>query len=187
MAVEWVERTLKPATAKLGRFVFLTDNLTAQMQDTYKEAVSNTNGVVWYGLPNAANIWQPVDAGYGKVLNMITEQEHHKWLDDEEHADRWHGNEEPYSAKERRTLTTHWAGEAYKKLAIKKYDDLRKKIWIKTGCLITADGSDDEQTAPERLSNYSVPPPHQFLEPATSLPDINNVDSAEPAPPDECA
>ena len=34
------------------------------------------------------------------------EQEHHIWLDDEEHSDGWYGNEEPYSAKERRILIT---------------------------------------------------------------------------------
>ena len=61
------------------------------------------------------------------------EQEYHKWLDDEEHADRWYGNEEPYSAKKRRILKTHWAGEAYTKLCENEYDDSRKKLWLKTG------------------------------------------------------
>ena len=56
------------------------------------------------------------------------EQEYRKWLDDEEHADRWYGNEEPYSAKKRRILKTHWAGEAYTKLCENEYDDSRKKL-----------------------------------------------------------
>ena len=32
------------------------------------------------------------------------EKEHHKWLDDDEHADRRYENEELYSAKERRII-----------------------------------------------------------------------------------
>ena len=86
------------------------------------------------------------------------EQEHHKWLDDEEHSDRWYGNEEPYSAKERRILITDQAGEAYTKLCGNEYDDVRKKLWLKSGCLISADGSNDDEIAPEGLQNYQVPP-----------------------------
>ena len=43
-------------------------------------------------------------------------QEHHKWVDDKGHANRWYRNEEPYSAKERRILITHRAGETFTKL-----------------------------------------------------------------------
>ena len=70
------------------------------------------------------------------MLKTLIEQEHHKCLDDEEHADRWYGNEEPYSSKDRRILITPWAGEAYTKLCGSEYDDFRKKLWLKTGCLI---------------------------------------------------
>ena len=86
------------------------------------------------------------------------EQEHHKWLDDEEHSDRWYGNEEPYSAKERRILITDQAGEADTKLCGNEYDDVCKKLWLKSGCLISADGSNDDEIAPEGLQNYQVPP-----------------------------
>ena len=43
-------------------------------------------------------------------------QEHHKWVVDKGYATRWCGNEEPYSAKERRILITYGAGEAHTKL-----------------------------------------------------------------------
>ena len=46
------------------------------------------------------------------MLKTLMDQEHQKWLDDEEHVDIWHGDEEPYSAKERCILIIHWAGEA---------------------------------------------------------------------------
>lgn len=66
---------------------------------------------MWYGLPNAIDLWQTVDAGYGKMLKTLMEKEHHKWLADDEHADRWYENEQSYSAKESRIIIMHWAGE----------------------------------------------------------------------------
>ena len=112
VAVDWVKKILKSAAEHFKRFVLFADNLTGQDYDGFKESVSYCSDFVWYGLPNATDVWQPVDPGYAKMLKTLMEQEHHKWLDDEEHADRWYGNEESYSAKERRIFITHWAGEA---------------------------------------------------------------------------
>ena len=47
------------------------------------------------------------------------------WLNDDEYADRWYGNEEPNSAKERRIITMHWAGGGYKGLCGNQYDGFR--------------------------------------------------------------
>ena len=128
VAVHWVKKTLKPATEHFKRFVLFADNLTGQVHSNLKESVSDYSGVVWYGLPNATGLWQPVDAGYAKMLKTLMEQEHHKCLDDEEHADRWYRNEELYSAKERHILIMHWAGGAYMELCGNEYDDFRKKL-----------------------------------------------------------
>ena len=70
--------------------------------------------MVWYSvcLPNASDLWQPVGAGYGEMLKTLIEQEHHKWLDNDEDADRWYENEQPHSAKDRHIIITHWACEA---------------------------------------------------------------------------
>ena len=177
-----VKKTLKPAIEYLERFVLFADNLTGQVRDDFKETVSDCSGVVWYVLPNAADLWQPVDAGYAKMLKTLMGQVHHKWLHDEEHADRWYGNEESYSAKERRILIMHWAGEAYTKLCINEYNDFRKKLWLKTSCLISADGSNNDKIALEGLQNYHVPPPHQYLEPVVQLPKSDQVEFEEPPP-----
>ena len=55
---------------------------------------------------------------------------------------------------------------------------------LKTGCLISADGSNDDKIAPEGLQNYQVPPPHQYLESAVQLPESNQVEFEEPPPSD---
>ena len=46
------------------------------------------------------------------MLKTLIEQEHHKWLDNDEDANRWYENEQPHSAKERHIIITHWAYEA---------------------------------------------------------------------------
>ena len=53
-SVNWSNTTLK--------HVLFVENLTAQQTDDFKEAVSDLKGVVWYGLKNATDLWQVVDA-----------------------------------------------------------------------------------------------------------------------------
>ena len=54
-------------------------------------------------------------------------------------------------------------------------------MWQKTGCLITADGSDDSLIKPEGLKSYVVPPP-AFLPPTVGLPQVEElpVTAADP-------
>ena len=69
--MEWVENTLSQAVQGEERFVLFCDNLTAQVSDEFRQAVSSLGGVVWYGLPNATDLWQPVDAGYVQLLKSV--------------------------------------------------------------------------------------------------------------------
>ena len=118
-------------------------------------------------------MWQPVDAGYAQVLKTLISREHQAWLDRDDNTDRWFQNEKPYTSMERRILITNWAGEAWKKLSKPEYDNLRKSCWVRTGCLLTADGSDDNLVKPEGLDGYEVPPP-SFCDPNSSTPSSNN-------------
>ena len=60
-----------------------------------------------------------------------------------------------------------------------QYDNLRRSCWRKTGCLITADGTDDELIKPEGLPQYTVPPP-SILDPNIAPAMSNEVEpSAE--------
>jgi len=53
------------------------------------------------------------------------------------------GYDSKLTASERRILISHWVGEAWNKLCAPEYDNLRRRCWEKTGCLMTADGSED--------------------------------------------
>lgn len=62
--------------AGLDCFVLFLDNLTAQETDAYKGKVARLIGIVWYGLKNATDLWQVVDAGIGQMLKVIVGQDH---------------------------------------------------------------------------------------------------------------
>ena len=154
--VKWAKGTLKPSVE--GRFALFLDNLEGQIAEEFKKEVANAGGVCWYGLPGATDIWQPVDAGYAELLKVKVRQAHYKWLDSDENADKWYGEDNQFTASERRILITHWVGEAQKALVDERYDRFRREISERTGCLLTADGSSDGLVRPEELPDYKVPP-----------------------------
>ena len=156
--VDWAKHTLAPAI-DVERFALFQDNLEGQIANLYKETIADLFGVNWYGLKNATDYWQPVDAGYAMLLKILIKNTFHDWLDDDENAEKWYGHDGKFSASERRILITHWSGNAYNTLSSPKYDEFRWRLFQKTGCLLTADGSDDELIQPEGLPNYVVPPP----------------------------
>ena len=73
VCIEWCKNTLTSFVQKesITKFVLLLDNLKGQMQEDFKEAVSELNGLLWYGLPDATDLWQPVDAGYASCLKSL--------------------------------------------------------------------------------------------------------------------
>ena len=81
--IEWCKKTYLPFVTErdLSKFVLLLDNVEGKMQDDSKESVSSINGLLWYGLPDRTDLWQPVDPGYAACLNSLTANEHRKWLD----------------------------------------------------------------------------------------------------------
>ena len=177
--MEWTEKVLFKFIEEenLKKFVLFCDNLEAHQNDEFKESVSKNLGLVWFGLPNGTDLWQPVDAGYAQVLKQLIGIEQRDWLDCDDNADRWFCHENPFSAKERRVLITWWVGKAWEKLNTDKYDKLRLSCWQKTGCLITANGQDDSLIKPEGLPDYVVPPP-LCLE-AVEQPPVSNKAPAE--------
>lgn len=68
--------------------MLLLDNLEVHTKEEFKEVVNSLSGVVWFGLPNATDLWQPVDAGYAQVLKVLVETKHREWLTQENNADR---------------------------------------------------------------------------------------------------
>lgn len=61
---------LKPLASRESHFVLFCYNFGRQIPDRLKEVVSDIGGIVWYGLHNAADLWQPVDIDYAKAIKI---------------------------------------------------------------------------------------------------------------------
>ena len=78
-----------------------------------------------------------------------------------------------------------WTGNAWEKLPALKYDRLRLSCWQKTGCLITADGSNGDLIKPEGLPNYQVLT-SCILGPPTQIPVDNEAPDDTTRVGDDC-
>ena len=159
--MQWVEKTLSPIVKDESCYVLFCDNLSAQVSDEFKEAVAKTKGIVWFGMANGTDLWQVVDAGPGQLLKTFIGQSQRKWLEDDDNSEKWYGHGK-FSARDRRVLITHWAAEAWTKLTSPDYEKFLTSAWERTGCLMTADGTEDDKIKPEGLTDYRVPPPGHF-------------------------
>ena len=111
-SVNWVTRTLKPAVINTSEtnkeFVLFCDNLSAQTNELFLSEVRKLNGIVWFGLAGATDIWQPVDCGFGYMLKSLVCTIQDEWLQSDNNIDLWLGNgEEKLDVKQRRILITH--------------------------------------------------------------------------------
>ena len=106
------------------------DNLEGQKAEVFKESVEALGGIVWYGVANATDIWQPIDAGYAQLLKVLIKQ-FLNWLDDDDNIDKWYG-ETVFSVSEKRILITRSVGKAYRKICDPTYDHLRYRLFEKT-------------------------------------------------------
>jgi len=149
---EWVRRTLIPGigTSPQEKVIF-ADNVGFQQEKGFHEMCRKNINAIIYLLPeNHTDKVQPIDAGFGKQMKAKFGEAMDKWLEEDDNLDMWHDR---LSAKKRRILMTQWAGEAWRKLSLDKM--FAKKLFMKTGCLMTADGSDDNMIRPQGLEPYS--------------------------------
>ena len=58
--------------------VLLSDELKGQVQEDFKAAVFSENGFLWYGLPDATDLCQPLDTEYASCLKSFVVIEHQK-------------------------------------------------------------------------------------------------------------
>ena len=93
---------------------------------------------------------QPIDAGCGRMMKVKIAAAMDRWLEIDDNLEKWHDR---LSAKDRRILMTQWTGEAWSEL--KESKDFLRRLFEKTGFLMTTDGSGDEKISPQGLDEYS--------------------------------
>eukprot|EP00794_Sanderia_malayensis_P010179 gene10179-11221_t len=94
---------------------------------------------------DATDLWQVFDAGIVQTLKMLAGQHYQQWLDEGNNIDLWYGHEKGLTSMQRRILVTQWIGSAWNTLCNADYANLRTRCWKKTGCLMTADGSNERR------------------------------------------
>ncbi len=160
-SIKWMEQTLKPAVKdnENSEFLLFCDNLSAQADALFLSKVRALNGIVWFGVLGAMDIWHPVDCWFGNMLKSMVSKVQEEWLEDENNIDLPSNTDQKLNAKQRRILITHWVGEAYNRSSGEQYAGSRLCCFEKTGWLTTADCSEDRKRNPEGLHGYSIPPP----------------------------
>ena len=149
---EWVKRTLIPGigTSPQEKVIF-ADNVGFQQEKGSREMRRKEINAIIYLLPeNHTDKAQPIDAEFGKQVKAKIGEAMEKWLVEDENLDMWHDS---LSANQRRILMTQWTGEAWRKLSSHKM--FAKKLFMKTGCLTTVDGSNDDMIKPQGLEPNS--------------------------------
>ena len=71
VAVQWVKRTFKDAVKGKEEVLLFCDNLDAQTYEGFRNELALVKSRAKYGPKNLTNCWQPVDAGYGKLLKTL--------------------------------------------------------------------------------------------------------------------
>ena len=92
---------------------------------------------------NHTNKIQPNDAGCGWMMKVKISTAMDRWPETEDNLDKWH---DQLSGKDRWILMTQWTGEAWSEL--KENKGFLKRLFEKTGCLLTIDGSGDDFITP---------------------------------------
>ncbi|XP_014675269.1 PREDICTED: jerky protein homolog-like [Priapulus caudatus] len=149
--MQWVSGTLLPGVGNSpNEKVIFADNVGFQQVKQFHEACREEINAIVYLLPeNQTDKVQPIDAGYGKLIKSKVGEAMEGWLEKEANLEEWH---DKLSAKRRRILMTQWTAQAWRELSTNK--GLCKKLFEKTGCLMTADGSNDDQIRPQGLESY---------------------------------
>ena len=148
---EWVKRTLITGigTSPHEKVIF-ADNVGFQQEKHFHEMCrKEINAIIYLLTENLTDKVQPIDAGFGKQMNIKIGEAMEKWLEEDQNLDLWHDR---LSAKQRRFLMTQCTGKARRKLSSEKI--FAKKLFKKTGCLMTADSSDDDMIKPQGLEPY---------------------------------
>ncbi|KAJ7331153.1 hypothetical protein OS493_020855 [Desmophyllum pertusum] len=144
--MQWVQGTLIPGIGNdKEEKVLFADNVSFQQRQQFHETCRNQINTTVYMLPeNHTDKIQPIDAGCGRMMKVKIGAAMETRLEEENNLDKW---QDRLSAKDRRILMTQWTGELWSELSNEQ--TFLKRLFEKTGCLLTADGSDDVKISPQ--------------------------------------
>jgi hypothetical protein len=162
--VAWAERCFKPFVEEAEEIddedesLLLADSLRSQTKDTFSSAVKqHVNAHTIFGVKNGSHVWQPVDHHVGAAYHRKMDAFYVEWMASVE-AESYKGT---IPVGKRRQLLTQWAGRAYRELEEKRVEAEQARAedptkppsmfyaaFLRTGCLVTADGTEDDEIRP---------------------------------------
>ena len=133
--------------------ILFCDNLACQVMPEFKDLLDSSmpNNTRIAGPKGATHLWQPVDHNIGAYYHRFMMDRYDDWMLSGE-ASRF--SEDTLSASHRRKLLMKWCGECYDELERKRAaleaagreeESIFYRAFLNTGCLVTADGSDDDK------------------------------------------
>jgi hypothetical protein len=152
-AVSWYVRTMKPwlaANYEEHPWALYLDSLDAQRAFDFVSGVQADHGEVIFGPRGKTDGWQPIDVGgLGSIFKALFRVEQELWMDltftteDGLHVlPNWRRWESSLTARDKRVLTSWWAGQAYEKFIGEKYDHARENSFQRGGCTAGTEGFD---------------------------------------------
>ena len=131
--------------------ILFCDNLACQVMPEFKDLLDSMNNTRIAGPKGATHLWQPVDQNIGAYYHRYMMDRYDDWMLSGE-ASRF--SEDTLSVSHRRKLLMKWCGQCYDELERKRAaleaegreeESIFYRAFLNTGCLVTADGSDDEK------------------------------------------
>ncbi len=114
-----------------------------------RELAAANRVLLWLGEPSLTCKWQPIDHGFAKTLKDLALGDS---LGMGGNRRKWRQNR--VSAQLRRRLALKFLGASWDRLHADTCRHLREAIWVQTGCLLTADGSEDDKVSIEGMPDY---------------------------------
>ena len=164
MSVRWAEVCVGEAVEeqlgdKGGDMLLLCDNLNSQVADPFKEAIATIGATLMFGAKGATHLWQPIDHHVGARYKYLMAKSYDDWMVSEFHTFA----DGKIPVEKRRTLLTQWCGDAYRQLETEREEcekacaedpkakrSLFYRAFESTGCLVTADGTGDDDIKPNQ-------------------------------------
>jgi hypothetical protein len=139
--------------------LLLADNLNSQVKKDFQDAVKkNARADVRFGVKKGSHVWQPVDHHIGVRYHVKMDEYYNEWMA-EHYMEDYRGGSVP--VEKRRQLMTQWAGRAYRFLEEERVMKEEARLldptaphscfylaFLRTGCLVTVDGTGDEEIKP---------------------------------------
>ena len=182
ICLHWAESIFPASVTEGAASVLFCDNLVHQTTDEFWSTLRKANTKLHLLKSDCTDEIQVIDAGIGKKTKNLIGQQCEEWLEGDGNLERWVAG--GITASERRTPLTKWLAKAWEEVC--STTDF-EKLGHWTGCLMTADGSDDHEVKPQGLQEYTFSDADAGDDFRDASDEDDSVEEEEDGDPDEDA